>query len=75
MKKTASLSNKVTIGAGKGMALKSQSPAGKLPGAMKAMPGSPGLGQMIKTIPSNAPAGPVKRDTAMGNGGVIDGFV
>lgn len=70
----SSLSNKVAVSSGKPMATKFQPVVGKLKNGTESMPGSSGKGQHIKTVPSNKPQGPAKRDTAMGNGGVIDPF-
>jgi hypothetical protein len=44
----------------------------------QSMPGSKGLGQAVKTVPSNPISGSKSAqpgNTAMGNGGVIGGFV
>lgn len=71
----SSLSNKVAVGSGKPMLTKSQPTQGKLKNGTESMPGSSGKGQHVKTVPSNKPQGPAKRDTAMGNGSVIPGFI
>lgn len=70
----SSLSNKVAVKSSSPSKNKSQPVVGKLKNGTESMPGSSGKGQHIKTVPSNKPQGPAKRDTAMGNGGVIDPF-
>lgn len=69
---------KVAASGGKAIGLKSQPITGKLAGSMDAMPGSKGKGQAVATVKSNPIQGsksPQAGNSAMGAGGVIDGFV
>lgn len=70
------LAGKVAVSTKGPSKMKSQPITGKLGGGMQAMPGSKGIGQAVKTAPSNPIQGKTKSSgTAMGSGGVIDGFV
>ena len=74
MAKKLNMNTKVPVPSGKAVGLKSQPITGKLSG-MSSLPGSKGLGQSVKTVKSNPIQGKPTTATAMGNGGVINGFV
>lgn len=75
-KKTAGIDAKIAAPSKAPSKGKSQPLVGKLGGDMAAMPGSKGKGQSIKTAPSNPIQGAGKSSgTAMGNGGVLPGFI
>jgi len=74
--KSTNMNGKVAIATKGPSKMKSQPVVGKLGGAMQSMPGSKGKGEAIKTAPSNPIQGKTKSSgTAMGSGGVIDGFI
>lgn len=74
--KTAGIDAKVSAPSKAPAQGKSQPIVGKLGGGTSAMPGSKGKGQGIKTAPSNPIQGTGKSSgTAMGNGGVLPGFI
>lgn len=72
------MESKVAVGSGKAALTKSQPITGKLGSDMNAMPGSKGKGQSVTTVKSNPISGKANvqpGNTAMGSGGVINGFV
>lgn len=77
-KKGLTMDTKVTLTSSKPNIAnqRSQPIRGKLGDGMSSMPGSSGLGQMVKTAPSNPIQGkPTSSGTAMGSGDVINPFV
>lgn len=79
MSKNLKMNTKVPANGGKALAVKiNQKPSGKLNDGTTSMAKGEGIGQGVKTVKSNPPSGKASAqpgNTAMGNGGVIDGFV